>query len=71
MEEQGQTLRLPEGYTIEPMANDPDERQILVLKRADGSAVAGFEFSAMGPGPRRIWETAVEDAEAIKAGEEP
>lgn len=65
LEEYSHTLRLPEGYTIQPMERDPDERQLLVLKRADGSAVAAFEFSALGPGPRRIWEIAVEDAEAI------
>jgi hypothetical protein len=58
-----QTLRLPDGYAIEP-ANDRHERKHLLLKRADGSAVAVFEFSALGPDPRRIWQIAWDDVEA-------
>lgn len=57
-----QTLRLPEGYTIEPYEHQT-EQTILVLKRPDGSPVAGFEFSAIGPGPKAIYNAAWEDAD--------
>lgn len=57
------TLKLPDGYTIEPHEHSGDET-LLVLKRADGSAVAAFEFAALGPSPKRIWELAWEDFEA-------
>ena len=60
------TLKLPDGYTIEPIEphEHSGEETLLVLKRTDGSAVAAFEFSALGPGPTRIWELAWDDFEA-------
>lgn len=63
MDAERQTLRLPDGYAIEP-ATDWKEHRHLMLRRADGSAVAIFEFSAIGPDPRRIWQRAWEDSEA-------
>jgi hypothetical protein len=64
------TLRLPDGYTIEPIETreHSGEETILMLKRADGSVVAAFEFSALGPGPKRIWEIAWDDFESVSAG---
>ena len=64
------TLELPPGYSIEPMnADSGDGHQMLLLTRADGSPVVAFEFSALGPGPGRIHEISVEDAEKVAAGE--
>lgn len=64
------TLELPPGYSIEPMnADSGDGHKMLLLTRADGSPVVAFEFSALGPGPGRIHEIAVEDAEKVAAGE--
>ncbi len=48
--------RLPPGYSLE--AKGPD---LLVLRRPDGSVVAAFAFSAFGPTPESIRETAEED----------
>ena len=48
--------RLPSGYSLE--AKEPD---LLVLRRADASVVAAFTFSAFGPTPKSIRETAEED----------
>ena len=48
--------RLPPGYSLE--AGGPSR---LVLKRADGSVVAAFAFSAFGPTPEAIREAAEED----------
>lgn len=62
-----ETLRLPEGYTIAPYEH-ATEQTILVLKRPDGSPVAGFEFSAIGPGPKAIYNAAWKDAEQHSAG---
>lgn len=64
------TLELPPGYGIERMhADSGDGHQMLLLTRADGSPVVAFEFSALGPGPGRIHEIAVEDAEKVAAQE--
>lgn len=60
------TLKLPDGYTIEPHEHSGDET-LLVLKRADGSPVAAFEFSALGPGPKKIWELAWDNFDASEA----
>ena len=57
--DEGQTKgspRLPPGYSLK--AKEPD---LLVLRRADGSAVAAFAFSAFGSTPESIREAAEED----------
>lgn len=64
MDTEQQMLTLPEGYTIEP-TTELDDRRLLALTRRDGSAVAIFEFSALGPDPRRIWQIAWDDAEDV------
>ena len=65
------TLELPPGYTIAAMETESEAgNQMLLLKRADGSPVVAFELNALGPGPGRIHEIAVEDAEKV-AAEEP
>lgn len=64
MDTEQRTLTLPDGYAIEP-ATDREGRRLLVLKRRDGSAVAIFEFSAIGPNPSRIWRMAWEDHEPL------
>lgn len=56
-------LRLPEGYGLEMQRGELD---YLVLKRPDGTLVAAFEFSAVGPGPSRIMQIAWEDAEWLE-----
>lgn len=56
-------LRLPDGYVLQSVT-DKGDRRFLALGRADGSTVALFEFSAIGPDPRRIWQIAWEDFEA-------
>lgn len=53
-------LRLPEGYNIGMQRGEPD---LLLLKRADGSAIAAFEISAFGPEPDQIMRVAADDAE--------
>lgn len=63
MDTEQRTLTLPDGYAIES-ATDREERRLLVLKRRNDSAVAIFEFSAIGPDPRRIWQISWEDFEA-------
>lgn len=63
------TLRLPGGYSLRPMDDDPEGRHLLVLTRADGSPVVAFEFSALGPDPDRIWALAVEDEQRVAAME--
>lgn len=55
-----QPLRLPEGYDLELQRGDPD---YLVLKRGDGTPLAAFEFSAIGPDPAQIMQMAWDDAE--------
>lgn len=71
MEKNSRTLELPPGYTIAAMdAESETGNQMLLLKRADGSPVVAFEFSALGPGPGRIYEIAVEDAEKVAAKNE-
>jgi hypothetical protein len=50
------SARLPEGYSIE--AEGP---KLLLLRRADGSVVAAFAFSAFGPTPETLREAAEED----------
>lgn len=68
MEENSRTLELPPGYTIAAMeAESGAGNQMLLLKRADGSPVVAFEFSALGPGPARIHEIAVEDEQRVAA----
>lgn len=49
-------MRLPPGYSLE--AQGPGR---LVLRHADGSAVAAFAFSAIGPTPEAVREVAEED----------
>ena len=49
-------MRLPPGYSLEA-----EGRNRLVLRRADGSAVCTFVFSAFGPTPEAIREAAEED----------
>lgn len=63
MDAERQTLRLPDGYDIE-FAEDHEDRKLLILTRVDGSAVAIFEFSAIGPDPKKIWQLAREDRES-------
>src|SRR5215211_1301439 len=50
------SARLPEGYSVEAEGGD-----LLLLRRADGSAVAAFAFSAFGPTPETLREAAEED----------
>lgn len=57
-------LRLPPGYSLE--AGGPG---LLVLKRADGSAVVAFAFSAFGPTPEAIHEAAEEDRQKDRRAE--
>ena len=49
-------MRLPSGYSLEAEGRDR-----LVLRRADGSAVCAFAFSAFGPTPDAVREAAEED----------
>ncbi len=49
-------MRLPAGYSLEAEGQDR-----LVLRRADGSAVCAFAFSAFGPTPEAVREAAEED----------
>ncbi len=49
-------MRLPPGYSLEA-----GDRGLLVLRRADGSAVAAFAFSAFGPTPEAVHDAAEED----------
>lgn len=67
MEGDAKTLRLPEGYGLRTLDHDPERQAVLVLTRADGSAVAAFEFSAFGPDPGTIWALAVEDEQRVSA----
>jgi hypothetical protein len=57
------SARLPEGYSIEA-----EERNLLLLRRAEGSAVAAFAFSAFGPMPETLREAAEEDLRSLKRG---
>lgn len=53
----GETVtRLPPDYSLEA-----GDRGRLVLRRADGSVVAAFAFSAFGPTPEAVREAAEED----------
>jgi hypothetical protein len=54
---------LPEGYSIEA-----EERNLLLLRRADGSVVAAFAFSAFSPTPETLREAAEEDLRSLKKG---
>jgi hypothetical protein len=47
---------LPEGYSVEA-----EGENLLLLRRADGSAVAAYAFSAFGPTPETLREAAEED----------
>ena len=49
-------MGLPAGYSLG--AEGPDR---LVLRRADGSAVCAFAFSAFGPTPDAVRDAAEED----------
>ena len=49
-------MGLPAGYSLEA-----EERDLLVLRRADGSAVCAFAFSAFGPTPDAVRQAAEED----------
>jgi hypothetical protein len=49
-------MGLPAGYSLEAEGRDR-----LVLRRADGSAVCVFAFSAFGPTPNAVREAAEED----------
>ena len=49
-------MGLPAGYSLEA-----EGRGLLVLRRADGSAVCAFAFSAFGPTPEAVREAAEED----------
>ena len=49
-------MGLPAGYSLEAEGRDR-----LVLRRADGSAVCAFAFSAFGPTPDAVREAAEED----------
>jgi hypothetical protein len=57
------SARLPEGYSIE--AEGPN---LLLLRRADGSVVAAFAFSAFGPTPETMREAAEEDLRSLRRG---
>jgi hypothetical protein len=47
---------LPEGYSVEA-----EGENLLLLRRADGSAVAAYAFSAFGPTSETLREAAEED----------
>jgi len=55
------SARLPEDYSI--AAEGPD---LLLLRRADGSVVAAFAFSAFGPTPETLREAAEEDLQRLR-----
>jgi hypothetical protein len=59
--------RLPEGYFLEA-----GEGGSLVLRRADGTAVEIFAFTALGPTPESVRLAAEEDRRVIgdRGGEE-
>ena len=57
-------MRLPAGYSLEAEGRDR-----LVLRRADGSAVCAFAFSAFGPTPEAIYEAAEEDRQKDRRAE--
>jgi hypothetical protein len=48
---------LPKGYSVEA-----EGENVLLLRRADGSAVAAYAFSAFGPTPETLREAAEEDS---------
>lgn len=52
--------QLPQGYSLDLRRGEPD---LLILKRPDGSSVAAFEISGLGPDPDRILQIARDDAE--------
>jgi hypothetical protein len=47
---------LPKGYSVEA-----EGENVLLLRRADGSSVAAYAFSAFGPTPETLREAAEED----------
>ena len=51
-----ESFELPPGYSLEA-----GSRSRLLLRRADGSAVVAFAFSAFGPTPETIRKAAEED----------
>jgi hypothetical protein len=55
------SARLPEGYSIEA-----EGENLLLLRRADGSVVAAFAFSAFGPTPGTLREAAEEDLQRLR-----
>jgi hypothetical protein len=57
------SARLPEGYSIE--AEGPN---LLLLRRADGSVLAAFAFSAFEPTPETLREAAEEDLRRLRRG---
>lgn len=59
------TARLPPGYRLEEAG-----RGLIALRRADGSTVALFAFSAFGPTPDRIRNVAEEDLRSLRGGED-
>ena len=61
----GRCATLPPGYSLETEGSG-----CLVLRRADGSAVAVYAFSAFGPTPESIRLAAEEDRRALRGGEE-
>jgi hypothetical protein len=54
---------LPKGYSVEA-----EGENVLLLRRADGSAVAAFAFSAFSPMPETLREAAEEDLRSLKRG---
>ncbi len=63
-----ESFGLPAGYSLEA-----GERDVLFLRRPDGTVVAAFAFSAFGPTPEAIYEAAEEDRlrrHAVAGGEE-
>jgi hypothetical protein len=54
---QGGSAWLPKGYSVEV-----EGENVLLLRRADGSAVAAYAFSAFGPTPETLREAAEEDS---------
>jgi hypothetical protein len=47
---------LPKGYSVEA-----EGENVLLLRRADGSAVAAYAFSAFSPTPETLREATEED----------
>jgi hypothetical protein len=56
---------LPKGYSVEA-----EGENVLLLRRADGSAVAAYAFSAFSPTPETLREAAEEDFRRDRRGSE-